>query len=301
MLQPKKRIGDGSMALAASPKASAGSTAARRWRAFRANWVALLGGLVVLLFLGCALGADLIAFYPPLKLDPGNRLQPPSAAHWLGTDEFGRDEASRIIYGARVSMAVGLIVVGLCSVIGITLGLLAGYYRRADAVVMRVLDGLMAFPGILLAIAIAAALRPSVSTVIVALTFVEVPRFARVMRAPVLAAKEAVFVDAARVIGCTDLRILTRHLLPNTISPLIVQATFTFAQVILTEASLSFLGAGVPPPTPSWGGMLSDARTVMRDASWLTLVPAVVVASVTMAFNLFGDGLRDALDPRHLA
>ncbi len=288
------------MAVAALPNRAVRSTSARRWQAFRSNRVALLGGVIMLLFVVCALGADLVAPYSPVHLDTTNRLQPPSPAHLLGTDEFGRDAASRIIHGARISMAVGVIVVGLCSAIGITLGLLTGYYKAADAVVMRVLDGLMAFPGILLAIAIAGALRPSVSSVIIALTVVEMPRFARVMRAPVLAARQALYVDAARVIGASDIRILVRHLLPNTVSPLIVQATFTFAQVILTEASLSFLGAGVPPPMPSWGGMLSDARTFMRDAVWLTVAPAVVLASVTMAFNLFGDGLRDALDPRHI-
>jgi peptide/nickel transport system permease protein len=289
------------MAVAVLPKGSMGSTSARRWRELRRNWVAMLGAVVLLLFVVCALGANVIAPYSPVHLDTAHRLQAPSGAHLLGTDEFGRDVASRIIYGTRVSMLVGVTVVSLCSLIGIALGLLTGYYRKADAVVMRLLDGLMAFPGILLAIAIAAALRPSVSSVIIALTVVEMPRFARVMRAPVLAAKQALYVDAARVVGASDLRILARHLLPNTVSPLIVQATFTFAQVILTEASLSFLGAGVPPPMPSWGGMLSDARTFMRDAVWLTLAPAVVLASVTMAFNLLGDGLRDALDPRHLS
>jgi peptide/nickel transport system permease protein len=253
----------------------------------------------VLFFLLVALVAPLLAPYDPIKIEAAERLKPPSRGHWLGTDEFGRDVLTRIIYGTRVSMSVSLSVVLLCASLGIVLGLLAGFYRKVDAVLMRLLDGLMAFPGILLAIAIAAVLRPSITTTVVALTIVYVPRFTRVMRAPVLVARDTLYVDAARVAGASDARILLRHLLPNSIAPLTVQATFTFAYAILAEAALSFLGVGVPPPAPSWGGMLNDGRQYMVQAWWMIVAPGAVLMTATLALNLFGDGLRDVLDPRH--
>ncbi|MHB1006394.1 MAG: ABC transporter permease [Chloroflexota bacterium] len=292
-------MADSSTIEAFTSKRSVESAMVRRWRSLRANKAAMASGMLVLFFMLVALAAPWIAPYDPLRIEAIYRLQPPSAAHWLGTDDFGRDVLSRVIHGTRVSMTVSLFVVALCASIGITLGLLAGYYQKVDMTLMRVLDGLMAFPGILLAIAIAAALRPSITSTIVALSIVYVPRFVRVMRAPVLVAKEAVYVDAARSSGANDLRILAVHLLPNTVAPLIVQATFTFAFAILSEAALSFLGVGVPPPSPSWGGILNDARPYMIQAPWLTVAPGVVLISATMALNLFGDGLRDALDPRH--
>jgi peptide/nickel transport system permease protein len=275
------------------------SATSRRWRALRANPVSLIGGVLTALFLLIALAGPLLAPYDPMKLQPAERLRPPSASHWLGTDDFGRDVLTRMLYGTRVSMSVSLSVVVLCASLGIVLGLLAGYYRRVDAVLMRVLDGLMAFPAILLAIAIAAVLRPSITTAVVALTIVYVPRFTRVMRAPVLVAKETLYVDAARAAGASDARILLRHLLPNSIAPLTVQATFTFAFAILAEAALSFLGVGVPPPAPSWGGMLNDGRQYMAQAWWMTVGPGAMLMTATLALNLFGDGLRDVLDPRH--
>ncbi len=273
----------------------------RRWRAFRASKVPLVGALVVVLLLLVAVAAPLLEPYDPVRINPIERLRPPSAVHLLGTDDFGRDVLTRIIGGTRVSMSVSLSVVVLCAGLGIALGLLAGFYRRVDATLMRVLDGLMAFPGILLAIAIAAALRPSITSTVVALTIVYIGRFVRVMRASVLVAREALYVDAARTAGAGDLRILLQHLLPNTVAPLTVQATFTFAFAILAEASLSFLGVGVPPPAPSWGGMLNDGRQYMAQAWWMTVFPGAMLMTATMALNLFGDGLRDALDPRHVS
>jgi peptide/nickel transport system permease protein len=259
----------------------------------------LVGLLIVLVFLLVALAAPWIAPADPAQSFSGARLSPPSVTQPFGTDDFSRDVLSRVIHGTRISMAVGLSVALLTTLLGGLLGLLTGYYQTADRVLMRILDGLMAFPGILLAIAIAAVLRPSIGTVVTALTIVYTPYTVRVLRAPVLAQREAPYVVAARALGASDGRLLLRHLLPNSIAPLLVQATFTFSYGILAEATLSFLGIGVPPPTPSWGNMLADAKNVLQQAPWMTWAPGLAVLTVTLGLNLVGDGMRDLLDPRH--
>jgi peptide/nickel transport system permease protein len=203
-----------------------------------------------------------------------------------------------VIYGARISLQVGLFVVLFTTIGGTVLGVLAGFYPRLDNPLMRVMDALMAFPAILLAMAITAALGPSQANVVVALSIVYAPRTARVVRGSVLALKEMPFVEAARAVGSRDLRILAQHIVPNALSPILVQATFVFAYAILAEAGLSFIGAGTPPPTPSWGNILAEGRGFMRDAPWITIFPGLAIALIVMGLNLIGDALRDALDPR---
>lgn len=272
--------------------------ASRRLRALLRNRSMVVGLAILAAYGLVAVLADRIAPAGPFQSFPGTRLSPPSAAHWFGTDDFGRDVLSRVIYASRVSITVGLAVSLITTLGGGLLGLLAGYYRFFDRVVMRVLDGLMAFPGILLAIAISGILRPSIETVVVALSIVYTPYAVRVLRAPVLANREAAYVEAARCLGASDWRILTLHLLPNSVQPLLVQSTFIFSFAVLAEATLSFLGLGVPPPTPTWGGMLNDGKIVMTQAPWLIWGPGSALVLITLALNMVGDGLRDLLDPR---
>ncbi len=270
----------------------------RRLRALMRNRAMLAGLVIVFAYLLVAAFAHWVAPANPLESFPGARLSPPSAGHLFGTDDFGRDVFSRVIYGSRISIAVGLSVSLVTTAVGGFLGLLAGYYPAFDRVVMRVLDGLMAFPGILLAIAISGILKPSLETVIVALSVVYTPYAVRVLRAPVLANRQAVYVEAARCLGSGDWRILLFHILPNSVPPLLVQSTFIFSFAILAEATLSFLGLGVPPPTPTWGGMLNDGKIVMVQAPWLIWGPGLALVLITLALNMVGDGLRDLLDPR---
>jgi peptide/nickel transport system permease protein len=258
----------------------------------------LAGGIIVAVMAVLAAFAPAIAPYDPLEIRAIERLRPPEWAHLLGTDNFGRDVFSRILYGARISLQVGLFVVALTTAAGAILGVLAGYFPRLDNPLMRVMDALMAFPAILLAMAITAALGPSQLNVVVALSVVYVPRTARVVRGSVLALREQPFVEAARAVGSSDPRIIGLHVLPNCLSPILVQATFVFAYAILAEAGLSFIGAGTPPPTPSWGNVLSEGRAFMRDAPWVTFFPGVAIALTVLGLNLLGDALRDALDPR---
>ncbi|BDG59527.1 ABC transporter permease [Caldinitratiruptor microaerophilus] len=270
----------------------------RLWRALRRYPTVWLGlAIVAVVCLGAAL-APWVSPYDPTALDVPNRLSAPSPLHRLGTDDFGRDVWSRILYGARVSVLVGGAVTLVTSVAGVVLGLLAGYYPRADHLIMRLMDGLMAFPAILLAIAIMAALGPHVINVIAALSAVYTPRTVRVVRAGALSLRNADYVQAARALGCSDARILFRHILPGVLSPLVVQATFTFANAVLAEASLSFLGAGVPPEQPSWGGMLAEGRSYIRQAPWMTVYPGLAIALTVLGLNMLGDGVRDFLDPR---
>jgi len=226
------------------------------------------------------------------------RLAAPGRAHWFGTDDVGRDVWSRVVYGARLSSLVGLAVVALSFVVGVACGLVAGYYRRLDNLVMRVMDGLMAFPAIVLAIALMAALGPSVVNVIVAIAVVYSPRVARVVRGSVLVIRETSYVEAARALGASDLTLIGRHVLPNCLSPVIVQASFVFAAAVLTEAALSFLGVGVPPWVPSWGNVLAEGRLYIQQAPWLVLYPGAAIMLTIFGLNLFGDGLRDLLDPK---
>lgn len=261
------------------------------------NRLAVTGGILVLIVILMAVLAPLIAAYDPLAMEVSNRLKPPSAAHWFGTDEFGRDIYSRVIYGSQISMKVGFVVVIITSVIGLVLGLYSAYYRRLDNLIMRINDGLMAFPAILLAIAIMAALGPTIQNVIISISVVYIPTVARAVRAAALVVREQTYIEAIRALGGKPGRIIWRHIAPNCMSPLIIQATFIFAYAVIIEASLSFLGAGTPPPQPSWGNILNDGRTLIRQAWWIMVFPGIAIATTVLGLNLIGDGLRDLLDP----
>ncbi len=245
-----------------------------------------------------AVFADLIAPSDPSRMAVRFRFRPPSADHWLGTDNLGRSQLSRIVYGARLSLGIGLAVVIMNAVFGVALGAASGYFKRLDNILMRVTDALMAFPPVLLALGIAAALGPSSFTAAIALAAVYIPRTARIVRASVLVVREMEFVQAAMAMGAGNFRILRKHVLPNCLAPLIVQLTFVFAFAVVTEATLSFLGLGSPPPTPTWGNMIAEGRQYIRDAAWITLIPGIALALTVLSLNLLGDGLRDVLDPR---
>jgi peptide/nickel transport system permease protein len=244
-----------------------------------------------------ALAAPLIAGDPRL-MSPVNRLQPPSAQFWFGTDGLGRDIFARCVYGARVSLIVGVSVASASVAIGLAIGLVAGYVRRLDNAIMRVMDGLMAIPAILLAIAMVSLNRATVGIVILAIVIPEVPRVVRLVRSVVLSTREQPYIEAAISGGSRKFKIVLRHILPSTIPPLIVQATYVTASAILIEAGLSFLGAGVPPETPSWGNMIASSRLLLARAPWTIFFPGLCLALVVLAVNLLGDGLRDRLDPR---
>ncbi|MGQ9366211.1 ABC transporter permease [Azospirillum sp. ST 5-10] len=266
-------------------------------RLFRRRLVLVAAGLLAAI-VACALLAPWLSPYDPMAMDILNRLQAPGAAHWFGSDEFGRDVLSRILLGARLSLLVGGLVVVVATLLGTAIGLLGGYVRRLDGLFMRFTDALMAFPDILLAIAFMAALGPSLFNVVLALGIVYTPRVARVVRAAVLVLRELPFVEAATALGATTPRIVLVHVLPNLLSPIIVQATFIFAYAILTEAALSFLGVGVPPTTPTWGNMIAGAQQYFRQADWLMLAPGIAIVLTVLSLQVVGDGLRDALDPR---
>lgn len=277
------------------------STGAAGWRwlrLLRRRRIALLGAILVVVNVLVAILAPVIGRWEPQRLDVQARLAPPTPAHWMGTDDVGRDVWSRVIYGTRLSMVVGGAVVLLSFVGGIVFGLLGGYYRPLDNVLMRIMDGFMAFPGIILAIALMASLGPSVLNVILALGIVYVPRVARIVRGSVLVIRETPYVEAALALGVSDLVVLARHVLPNCLSPVIVQGTFIFAAAVLGEAALSFLGVGVPPQIPSWGNVMAEGRLYLQQAPWLTLFPGAAIMACILGLNLFGDGLRDLLDPK---
>lgn len=269
------------------------------WRRFRRNKQAVVGMCMLMTLILAAVLADVIAPYDPLQQDIINRLQPPSAAHLFGTDELGRDIFSRILYGSRISLTVGLIAVGLSGVVGCTLGALAGYYGGTlDNVIMRCTDVLMAIPSILLNISIVAALGSGLQNVMIAIGISSVPAYCRIMRASLLSLKDQEFVDASRAAGAGDFHIIVHHILPNSLAPLIVQATLKIGGAILSCASMSFIGLGIVPPTPEWGAMLSTGRDFLRDAPHLTAFPGMAIMFAVFAMNLMGDGLRDALDPK---
>jgi peptide/nickel transport system permease protein len=257
----------------------------------------LVGAVIMTLMLAVGVLAPVVGG-DPAHMDVAGRLAAPSRAHWFGTDDVGRDVWSRVVYGARLSLLVGVAVVALSFLVGVVCGLVAGYYRRLDNLVMRVMDGLMAFPAIVLAIALMAALGPSVINVIVAIAVVYSPRVARVVRGSVLVIRETSYVEAARALGVSDVVLIGRHILPNCLSPVIVQGSFTFAAAVLTEAALSFLGVGVPPYVPSWGVILAEGRLYIQQAPWLVLYPGAAIMLTIFGLNLFGDGLRDLLDPK---
>ena len=269
-------------------------------RIARRNPLAAIGVVLVILFVLCALFAPLLAPYDPAAIDLPNRLEPPTRAHWCGTDELGRDVCSRLIYGSRISMFVGSSVVVASLFLGLIIGSVAGYYgggidRFVNVVLM---NAFMSFPGILLAIAFVAFRGPGIVNLVFALSLGGWVGYARLVRAQVLATREREFVEAARALGANDVRALTRHILPNIIQPIIVQAAIGMAGAILAEATMSFLGLGVPPPTASWGAMLNDARAHLFDSPHLVLFPAVAVMLAVLSFNFIGDALRDLLDPR---
>ena len=234
----------------------------------------------------------------PIRFSPAQRLKPPSDRFWFGTDSFGRDVYSRTMYGGRISLVIGFSVALLATTVGLVIGLIAGYLRTADAILMRLMDGLMAIPSILLAIAIIAITRASVRGVLLAITVPEIPRVVRLVRGVVLTLREQPYVEATRALGSGVPRILGRHLLPNTLAPLTVQATYICAVAILIEAALGFLGAGTPPEIPSWGNIMAEGRTNFQVGPWMILFPGTFLAVVVLAVNLVGDGLRDLLDPR---
>lgn len=264
----------------------------------RSNGRIALGAVSFFLVTAIAIFAPLIAPQDPQAVDLANRLMAPSAENLLGTDANGRDVLSRVIYGSRISILVGISVVVATTILGGAIGLVSGYYRRLDGLIMRSMDAFMAFPSTLLAIAIMAALGASARNVVLALTVAYTPRTARVVRGKVLSIREESYVESARSIGFNDFRIMWRYVLPNALAPLVVQATFILALAIIAEAGLSFVGAGTPPPAPSWGNMLADGRQFMRQATWITIFPGLMIMISVLSLNVLGDGLRDMLDPR---
>ena len=271
----------------------------KRFRdAFRRHPTAIAGALILLVMVAAALLAPWLHTVDPEAVSPVVRLRPPSEAYWFGTDALGRDVYSRVIYGARVSLAVGLSVALLSTLAGLAIGLVTGYVRALDAVVMRIMDGLMSIPSVLLAIALMALTKASVGNVIAAITIAEMPRVVRLVRSLVLTLREQPYVEAAIAAGTPMVRILVRHLVPNLVAPLLVQGTYVCGSAMITEAILSFIGAGTPPNIPSWGNIMAEGRSLVQIAGHLLLYPGVFLSVTVLAVNLLGDGMRDALDPR---
>ena len=286
-----------SSAVLAAPK-SASPTWHRLREALRRHPTAIVGGAVLVLMALVALLAPWLGTVDPQALSPVHRLKPPSSEHWFGTDMLGRDVYSRVIFGSRISITVGIAVAALSIAVGLTIGLVTGFIRWLDAIVMRVMDGLMSIPSVLLAIALMALTKASVGNVIFAITLAEVPRVVRLVRSLVLSLREQPFVEAAVAAGTSLPLILTRHILPNTVAPLLVQGTYICASAMITEAILSFIGAGTPPNVPSWGNIMAEARSLFQIAGYLILFPGIFLSLTVLAVNLLGDGMRDALDPR---
>jgi peptide/nickel transport system permease protein len=286
------------------PSANASSLAAPRstprvWRRLLRNRSALVGGTVLLLIVLIALVAPLLAPYDPIKTNQRLSLAPPSPEHLMGTDRFGRDILSRVMWAGQVSLPIGLVSVAIGVIFGVSLGLFAGYYGGwLDAVSMRVVDLLLAFPGILLALAIIAVLGSSLTNLMIAVGIAAIPDYVRITRGAVLSMKQREFVLAARVVGCRGPWIMVRHILPNVFAPLIVLATLGTAAAIITASALSFLGLGVKPPTPEWGNMLAEGREFLQRAPWVAFFPGAAIMLTVLSINLLGDGLRDTLDPR---
>jgi peptide/nickel transport system permease protein len=284
-------------AVLAAPR-SVSPTWQRFREALRRHPTAIAGALVLIAMVLIAVLAPWLGTTDPLALSPVERLQPPSREHWFGTDMLGRDVYSRVVYGSRISLTVGVAVAALSIAIGLAIGLVTGFVRWLDAVVMRVMDGLMSIPSVLLAIALMALTKASVGNVIVAITLAEVPRVVRLVRSLVLSLREQPYVEAAVAAGTNLPLILVRHILPNTVAPLLVQGTYICASAMITEALLSFIGAGTPPNVPSWGNIIAEARSMFQLAAYLIYFPGVFLSLTVLAVNLLGDGMRDALDPR---
>jgi len=271
----------------------------RAWRQLAQRRVAVAGLAVVLFFIALAILAPLISPYDPLATNWAAVRKPPSALHWFGTDEIGRDVLARVIWGSRASLLAGLVSVSLALAVGVPIGLVSGYLGGfVDGTVMRVIDAMLAIPFLILAIALAAFLGPSLAKAMVAIGVTQTPIFARLTRGQVLAVKHEDYIEAARAVGNPHHRIVLRHILPNIVPPLLVQATLAAAAAIIAEASLSFLGLGQQPPDPSWGSMLNTAKNFISQAPWMALWPGLAIFLLVLSLNLFGDGLRDALDPR---
>ena len=269
------------------------------WRSFKKSKISLIGAGIVLLFIILAILAPLIAPQGINEQNLTERLQPPSADHWFGTDDFGRDIFSRVLYGARISLWVGFFSVIGSIVVGSLLGILAGYYGRwVDTIISRIFDIMLAFPSILLAISIVAVLGPSLQNALIAIAIVNIPNFGRLIRSKVLSIKQEEYITSAKAIGMKDTRILFRHILPNSMAPVIVQGTLAIATATIEAAALGFLGLGAQAPTPEWGKMLADARVYLVNAPWTMIFPGIAIMLTVLGFNLMGDGLRDALDPK---
>ena len=269
------------------------------WREFRKNKSAVLGIVVLVLIVVLAVGAGVFAPYDPFEQNYSAALQWPSSAHLFGTDEFGRDIFSRVLYGARISLMVGVVSVAIACIFGSLLGASAGYFAGPyDAVVMRCMDVLLAIPSLLLNISIISALGSGVFNMMLAVGISNIPRYCRIMRASVLQIKNMEYVDAARTAGASDIRIILQHIIPNCLAPIIVQATLSVGSAIIACAGLSFIGVGIAAPTPEWGAMLSNGRDFLRGYSYITLFPGIAIMVTVLALNLMGDGLRDAFDPK---
>ncbi|MGG0719501.1 ABC transporter permease [Robertmurraya massiliosenegalensis] len=269
------------------------------WRRFFSNKLMVIGCVIFITLTIIALIGPSLLSYDPYEMKVAERLHAPSEEHLLGTDEFGRDLLTRIVYGAQVSMGVGLAVTLISSLLGLIIGLYASYYTILDHILMRICDGLMAIPGILLAIALMAALGPSPTNVIIALTIVFTPNIARIVRSSALVIREQTFIEAMHAQGASATRIIWKHIAPNTVSPLVVQATFVFAEAIISEAALSFLGAGIPTPDPSWGNILQAGKLVIYKAWWMVVFPGLAIILSVLGLNFLGDGLRDFIDPHN--
>ncbi len=267
-------------------------------RFLRGRGMLAAGGTILVVVALISIFAPQIAVQDPLMIDVLHRAKPPSLAHPFGTDALGRDVFSRTVYGGRVSLTVGLGVAVVTTIFGLMIGIFSGFYRAADAVIMRIMDGLMSIPAILLAIALVSINRPSPSTLIMAIAIPEIPRMVRLVRSVVLTIREQIYIEAAIASGTRPLRMFVRHVLPNAMAPVIVQATFVCALAIILEATLSFLGIGTPPEVPSWGNIIAGGRTFIRSAPWILLYPGLLLGVAVLSVNLLGDGLRDLLDPR---
>lgn len=268
-------------------------------RRLRRSKSALLGGVILAGLIAAAVAAPLLTPWDPLVMNPVDGLQPPSARHWFGTDILGRDLLTRVLFGARISLQTGLISVTIAILIGVPVGLSAGFYGGlTDRSLMRLVDLMLTFPGILLALVVIAILGPNLLNAMLAVGISASPTFARVVRGAVLSSREQTYVEAARAAGCTNARIMLRHILPNTVAPIIVLGTLGVAGAIIAAAALSYLGLGTQPPTPEWGGLLSEGRNYLRVAWWMTTFPGLAIMTAVLSINLLGDGLRDALDPR---
>ena len=277
---------------------SVSPTWARFKDALRRHPTAIFGAAVLLAMIAIAIAAPWLGTTDPQAMSPVKRLRDPWGEYWFGTDMLGRDVYSRVIYGARVSFTVGLAVAILSTLVGLAIGLVTGFIRWVDAIVMRVMDGLMSIPSVLLAIALMALTKASLENVVFAITIAEIPRVVRLVRSLVLTLREQPFVEAATAAGTGVARTLVRHILPNTVAPLLVQGTYIFASAMITEAILSFIGAGMPLNIPSWGNIMAEARSLFQLKPWLILIPGAFLSLTVLAVNLLGDGLRDALDPR---